>query len=399
MIEVFDSIESSQFPLGFCVDRMGARDAVFSGQAGKTILKVEARALGAHQKEAVVTEGERGPKWRMVSDEGPQLKGSDLAPFPLGFFNAGLQTDLLGTIDRLNLAAGSPLSSVHQTLINRYTFSGSFFAGTGQGQAEPAEIEIHTQGGCSLDQAAALVSAAVRNALGLAAMSCAMDCTFAIYVNGIRRTVTGVTPSAAPDARDPLKTQGGPPRPLTDGRDLPNLIQKTSDYIPPSDAMPSSSSKYGLEVLGRSELAVGKAQASARTTLKAPPGSEFGFQAQEGQLESPVAPSGLALLSAGIAFCYMTQLLRYAEYLKYKVRAIRMVQFNPFERIEDSQGHLVTRALPVDTHLFLHGEESDEVMQKLLAMGANTCYLHAALKGSLDPHVTLVHEGQQKRIL
>ena len=399
MIEVFDSIESSQFPLGFCVDRAGSRDAVFSGQEGKTILKVEARALGAHQKEAVVTEGERGPKWRMVSDEGPQLKGSDLAPFPLGFFNAGLQADLLGNIDRLNQSAGSPLSSVHQALVNRYTFSGSFFAGTGQGQAEPAEIEIHTKGGCSLDQAAALLSESVRNALGLAAMSCAMDCTFAIYVNGIRRTVTGVTPSAAPDARDPLKTQGGPPRPLADGHDLPGLIQKTSDYIPPSDAMPSSSSKYGLEVLGRSELALGKAQASARTTLKAPPGSEFGFQTQEGLLQSPVAPSGLALLSAGIAFCYMTQLLRYAEYLKYKVRAIRMVQFNPFERFADAQGNLVARALPVDTHLFLHGEESDEVMQKLLAMGANTCYLHAALKGALSPHVTLVHEGQQKRIL
>ncbi len=178
MIEVFDSIESSRFPLGFCVDRKGSRDSVFSGQEGKTVLKVEARALGAHQKEAVVTEGELGPKWRMVSDEGPQLKGSDLAPFPLGFFNAGLQADLLGNIDHLNQAAGSPLSSVQQTLVNRYTFSGSFFAGTGQGQAEPAEIEIHTKGGCSLDQAAALVSGAVRNALGLAAMSCAMDCTF-----------------------------------------------------------------------------------------------------------------------------------------------------------------------------------------------------------------------------
>ncbi|MFZ9313678.1 MAG: hypothetical protein ACO24G_00325 [Burkholderiaceae bacterium] len=398
MIEVFDSIESSGFPLGFGVDRTGSRDAVLSGGAGKTVLKVEARALGAHQKEAVVTEGEGGPKWRMVSDEGPQLKGSDLAPFPLGFFNAGLQTDLLGNIDRLNQASGSPLSSVRQTLVNRYTFSGSFFAGTGQGQAEPAEIEIHTQGGCSLDQAAALVSEAVRHALGLSAMSCAMDCTFAIYVNGIRRAVTGVTSSASADARDPLKTQGGPPRPLADGRDLPGLIQKTSDYLPPSDAMPSASSKYGLEVLGRSELTLGTGQASARTTLKAPPGSEFGFQSQEGQLSNPGAPSGLALLSAGIAFCYMTQLLRYSEYLKYKVRAIRMVQFNPFERFVDPHGHLVARALPVDTHLFLHGEESDDVMQKLLAMGANTCYLHAALKAALSPRVTLTHEGQKKQL-
>ncbi|MFM1880236.1 MAG: hypothetical protein RLZZ344_470 [Pseudomonadota bacterium] len=398
MIEVFDSIESSGYPLGFCVDRTGRRDKTFSGEAGQTVLKVEARALGAHQKEAVVTEGEAAPRWRMVSDEGPQLKGSDLAPFPLGFFNAGLQTDLLGNIDRLNQAAGNPLSSVTQTLVNRYTFSGSFFAGTGEGQAEAAEIRLQTEGSCSPDEAAALVSQAVRTAFGLSAMSTPLDCTFAIYVNGIRRTVTGVTASAASDARDPLKTQGGPPRPLADGRDLPWVIKKTSDYLPPSDAMPSASSKYGLEVLGRSELSVGSGQARAHTTLKAPPGSEFGFQTHEGLSESPSAPSGLALLSAGIAFCYMTQLLRYAEYLKYKVRAIRMVQFNPFERSIDAQGLSVGRALPVDTHLFLHGEESDEVMQKLLAMGANTCYLHAALKSALSPRVTLVHQGQERQI-
>jgi hypothetical protein len=35
--------------------------------------------MGGHQKEAVVKEGQAGSSWRMVSDEGPALKGTDLA--------------------------------------------------------------------------------------------------------------------------------------------------------------------------------------------------------------------------------------------------------------------------------------------------------------------------------
>jgi hypothetical protein len=38
---------------------------------------------------------------------------------------------------------------------------------------------------------------------------------------------------------------------------------------------------------------------------------------------------------------------------------------------------------PVDTHLHLVSEEPDEVNQRLLSMGARTCYLHAALGSAL----------------
>lgn len=398
MIEVADSIQSSGYPLAFCVHRQSDRPRLFAGAPDVACLKVEARALGAHQKEAVISEGTNGPRWRVVSDEGPQLKGSDLAPFPLGFFNAGLQADLLGAIDRVNLSRGSPLSSVGQTLINRYAFSGSFYAGTGQGEAAPADIEIVSQGDCSAELAGSLIHDAVRQSCALAAMTHSLDCTFALYVNGIRREVTGAKASEAPDAQDPLKSRAGPPRPVTDGQDAVNLIFKTSDYIPPNEAMPSASTRFGLEVLGRSALTLGKGETTIQTTLKAPPGSEFSFLSQENTLLRPTAPSGLALLSAGIAFCYMTQLLRYAEYLKYKVRAIRLVQFNPFGLHSNAHGGLAAQASPVDTHLFLHGEEDDTVMQRLLAISANTCYLHAALRSRLPAQVAVTHNGERQVI-
>ena len=59
---------------------------------------VEARKLAGHQKEAVVHEGSAGSRWRLASDEGKHLTGTDLAPFPLGFFNAGLHGDVMGRI-------------------------------------------------------------------------------------------------------------------------------------------------------------------------------------------------------------------------------------------------------------------------------------------------------------
>ena len=72
-----------------------------------------------------------------------------------------------------------------------------------------------------------------------------------------------------------------------------------------------------------------------------------------------------------------------------------MVQVNPF-RLSRSvvQNNLQAFAEPVDTHLFLNGEESDEIMQNLLTMGAKTCYLHAALGAQVIPQISLSLNGE-----
>ena len=162
-----------------------------------------------------------------------------------------------------------------------------------------------------------------------------------------------------------------------------------------TEVMPAAGAKFDLRVMGQSRLSdIARGLVDVQTWLKAPAGSHFGFQTDELSLTGASAPSGLALLSAGVSFCYMTQLLRYAEYLKYKVRSIRMVQYNPFGVRQDALGTTVGMAAPADTHLFLNGDEPDEVMQRLLVMGAQTCYLHAALKNALAPVVQLTYNGQ-----
>ena len=94
------------------------------------------------------------------------------------------------------------------------------------------------------------------------------------------------------------------------------------------------------------------------TWLGMPGTSHFKLVSDEGG--SAAAPCGLALLSAGIAFCYMTQLSRYIENMKMKIHGVRLVQFNPYV------AGPTAAAEPIDTHLFLNGEAADETHLQLL---------------------------------
>jgi uncharacterized OsmC-like protein len=133
------------------------------------------------------------------------------------------------------------------------------------------------------------------------------------------------------------------------------------------------------------------------TCLQLPGMSHFAIKSDERGTTNTgdQAPSGLALLSAGIAFCYMTQLSRYIDYMKFKIRAVRLVQHSPYAvsgRAVD--GSWTGRADPVETHLFLNGEESDETHEKLMRIAANTCFLHATLADMLAPIVSVEHNGK-----
>ena len=390
MIQTTDTIDGSGHPLAFKV-RAGERAAsVLAGAPGHDVFRVEARAMGAHQKEALVTEGDGGTTWRVASDEGPYLHGTDLAPFPLGFFNAGLQAELLDRLLARAAAHGVRLDAVAIDLDNRYAFEGSFHKGTGRGSAQPPEARFTLRSGAGAERVAQVVREAVSSSPLLAALRTPLENTFALYVNGKRREVVSAAPSTAPDARDPLKAHPEPPRPLAAGA-LADLIIKLPAHgqaAAPGAPMPAAS-RVEIGILGHGRV-VDPTLAEHDTWLARPPGSRFRFRAAVGEAAAGAAPSGLALAAAGIAFCYMTQLVRYIGYLKYRVRAIRLVQLNPFG-LASNGAALTGEAGPVDTHLFLHGDEPDDVMQRLLAMGANTCYLHASLGAALEAsiHVTL----------
>lgn len=373
-----DAIAETGLPLAFAITRGQGLPAITS-VAAETAVTVEARFLAGHQKEAVVHDGPDGPRWRLVSDEGRHLGGHDAAPFPLGFFNAGLHADLIAHWPRAALPALAGLS-----IRNFYWMTGSFVRGTGESHAEPPEIRAlpaPTADARGIDDA---LAQALRASPAAAALRQSLHNTFALSINGRRRAVPGMAASDAPDASDPFVTYSAPPRPAVAA---PGDAIRKSGVVEPGAFVAAPSAVTGRllrTVAGVSRLDPGGV-ASVDTWLELPGVSHFCLDAETAPGTGTArAPSGLALLAAGVAFCFMTQLSRYIEHMKLEIGGIRLVQHWPFAtRQTDAgpQGH----AGPVHTHLFLNGRAPEAMHETLVRIGARTCYLHATLASGLDP--------------
>ncbi len=387
-----DSLERLGYPTGFKVGHGTTRPPFLGGDGGQAEVLVEARQLEGHQKEAVVTEGQAGSAWRMATDEDGHLRGTDLAPFPLGFFNAGLHADLTGRIQALATERQLDIGDLTLGLDTGYWMTGSFFKGTAEGFAEPARIKPRFVGSptdpAMLRQ---LVDDAVEASPALAAMRRVVPATFALYVNGRRREVTSLPASAAADAVDPFTRYSQAPAPLTDAGTLPGLIDKTGEKVAgtPEVAPGEMKTRQIRPVIGVSRSAGVAGSADVDVVLGMKGASHFRLQSDDrARAEPELAPCGLSLLMAGIGFCYMTQLSRYITYQKMGIRGVRLVQSSPI-RIDRVDGAPVGTVESLDTHLFLSGDEDDETFERLMTIAATTCYLHATLAAELEPEVTI----------
>jgi hypothetical protein len=389
----FDAIDGAGFPLGFRV-AAGPRAATVAGVApARDVYRVEARTMQGHQKELVVTEGAGGAAWRMTSDEGANLKGTDLAPFPLAFFNAALHADYANRVLAVARAHGVALAIESIRLDNQYWFSGSFLKGAGQGAAEPVAIRVAVRSAAAPALAGRILDAALAASPAHALLATPLRDTFALYVNGRRAPVVRVAPSQGADEQDPFKAHRAPPAPLAGADTLADVIER----LPPD---PAEGPAGPLPAEGRVPISIRGASVIedpagvvATTVIPTSPGARFRLRCDE-RPGAQQAPSGLACAAAGIAFCYMTQFTRYIEYRHHKVRAIRFVQTLPFTLAGDARdGTLRGGVEPVDTHVFLHAEEPDAVLQGLLEVAENTCYLHAALRSTLPGRVVAELNG------
>jgi uncharacterized OsmC-like protein len=381
-----DTIDMNGDPLAFRVRQGTARTPLLG--AGRDTIKVEARQMAGHQKEAVVSEGAQGSAWRLTSDEGKHLKGSDLAPFPLGFFNAGMQADLYGRMRRIAAERNVALDGVAIRVVNHYWLTGSFIQGTGEGHAEAPDIEVQVQSGASADTVDALVAAAMDASPAIAFLRAPLNGnTFALTVNGRRRPVAGVANSRGPDAGDPYRVYARAPRPLEPNARR-DLIEKTGRQEQgASEAAPATvTNKLIRNIFGDGRSLGHDGLFEVDTFLGVPGASHFKLVSDEGA--AAAAPCGLALLSAGIAFCYMTQLSRYIENMKMNIHGVRLVQLNPFV------AGPTAAVEPINTHLFLNGEAPEETHLQLLTIAARTCYLHAASKTPVEPNLRIVHNGR-----
>jgi organic hydroperoxide reductase OsmC/OhrA len=98
------------------------------------------------------------------------------------------------------------------------------------------------------------------------------------------------------------------------------------------------------------------------------------------------APDANTLISAGIGFCFMTQFGRFKSILKLDLPDYRIVQDTHFS-LGGASGNtgLPGSSDPVETHVYLKTNESDETAQEMLDISEQTCFLHALCRSQLKP--------------
>ena len=93
----------------------------------------------------------------MVSDEGPYLNGTDLAPFPLAFFTAGMAADFMAAMAATLAQRQIAYRDIHFTQDNRYSMTGSALKGTMTGGALPVELRVNIDADVDRNELAELV--------------------------------------------------------------------------------------------------------------------------------------------------------------------------------------------------------------------------------------------------
>lgn len=398
------NIESSGQPLVFKV-REGPPATAAGGEASgwerKLALRVEVRSLEGMQKEAVVS-GPGGSTWRMVSDEGPYLNGTDLAPFPLAFFTAGMQFSFLSQLLQAARAHNVDIKSLALSQDNWYTMNGSAIRGDMIGGAQPPELHLKIESDAPPGIVARLVRLAEASSPAQAVVRDVLTNTFALSLNGYDLPVTDVRQSPKGDVPDPRPVfETLQPDPQANFR--PEIISKVSSAKKVFGVEGGAASslqaeqKRTLHVHGEARLLEGMLMETVIQLFK-PIGSTFRFVCDESRElgGEDSAPPPLAYLSAGIGFCYMTQLGRYAHIAKQNLESVCIVQENIFKLSGAvADWTLTASAEPVDTHVFVAADETDDAARKLLSMGERTCFLHAAMRGSYRSSVQAELNGQE----
>ena len=186
--------------------KIAAAPGLDTASADGVHVTTAARVLAGMHKEALVRYGPTGACWRMMSDEGPYLNGTDLAPFPLAFFSTGMVTSYMSEILALARQRGIQIEDIELVQDNRYGMEGSAFHGTMIGSALPVELGVRIQSPVPRGELLRLVQHAVAASPADALLRNVLASEFSLTKNDSRVPVTQVraTEAEPPAAPGPL---------------------------------------------------------------------------------------------------------------------------------------------------------------------------------------------------
>jgi uncharacterized OsmC-like protein len=344
------------------------------------------RSLSVMQKEALVVSSASGRTWRLVSDEGAYLDGADEAPCPLSFMTVGMVSMFMDEILALAAQRGIRVDDIELVLDNYYTMKGSALKGTMTGGARDVALEARINSDADGGTLRALVCDAVAAAPIHGLLRGEKDSLFTLTHNGVvvePERAKPVPGDPAPDfaaGLDGLEPASGDWRALIRRG---GMSPKTEEATSHQGSSLAEEQDRVLHVRGICTLrADGVKQVEQQ--LFNPHGSVFRYRCDE----QGRAPDAASYIAAGIGFCFMTQLGRYAKIARKDLASYRVVQ-----DIHFTPGGATGRtgragaADAVETHVFLDSGEDDAFARAALDMGEQTCFLHALCRTDLKTRV------------
>lgn len=343
------------------------------------------RSLSVMQKEALVA-STSGRAWRLVSDEGAYLDGADEAPCPLSFLTVGMISQFMDEILALAAQRGISIADIELVQDNYYTMKGSALKGTMTGGARDVVIEARIASDADAETLRALVCDAVAGAPIHGLLCGEKDSLFTLTHNGAavapdkaKPVPGGLAPDLAAEI-DGLEPAAGEWSGLIRRE---GMSPKTEEATSHQGSSLAEEQDRVLHIRGICTLrADGVKQVEQQ--LFNPHGSVFRFLSDE----QGRAPDAASYIAAGIGFCFMTQLGRYAKIARKELTSYRAVQDIHFAPGGATGGTgKVGEADPVETHVFLDSGEDDGFARAALDMGEQTCFLHALCRTDLKTRV------------
>jgi len=369
-------LDDERHPLFYPVEARSIPAALVPPSGTGLGVRVWARSLSGMQKEALIATDADPTAWRVASDEGPYLNGFDAAPCPLSFMTVGMVATALEAIGTRLRSDGRATPDLELTIDNRYTMEGSALRGTMRGGALPVEVAIRSAG--AEDHAG--LGRLVRDALRLTPLEGLVGGT---HPSRFSLTVNGSSPHP-----------GAMPAPVSGLAAAEPLISRTTAVTPTQGVAGGAGTslradqRRQLHVRGRGHL---RSDGLCEITqeLHQPLGSTFRFLAEGLRPEGapPRAPDGASYMAAGVAFCFMTQLGRYATIVKEPLDGYEVVQDTRFDWAADAPA--AGTVTPVETHVFLDTPAAPDFAQRCLTMGEQTCFLHALYRTSPTIELTV----------
>lgn len=345
--------------------------------------RMAAHALAPMQIEGLVHECGCTLGWRMASDEGPHMGGHDAAPFPPAYFFAGLTAAYLDAIALEARARDATLSDLQIVLEAELSMSGSLLKKTKLGEVRAVRVLVKLKPEHGEPPADDWVRSAIYASPFTPFVTQRQEACFSLSLNQVPVETGRVTAQGGPVVPPP-KFDVSARIAASGSEDVVERLSGPADTEGDVVSFPPG----GMAVAGNGDASLVRVFGTLAEDggwqmvqyLFNPKGSINRLRARRsGKGGGDMLPGPLALMSAGLGFCFATQLGRYVQAADLDISGARCVQDLNF----GAQG------CSIATHVHLFGDESGDAAREILDMAEQTCFLHALGRAATPFSVTL----------